>query len=140
MKPSTRKFTAALALLLAAASVTVYTRADDPSAQKWDAPARAARKKNPITADASSVSIGKTVYVAQCLSCHGPAGKGDGPASRDINPKPHDISDPKIMEQSDGALFWKISTGKSPMPTFEKLISENDRWNVINYVRTLTRK
>src|SRR5690242_11007195 len=103
MKSSTRKFTAALALLLAAASVTVYTRADDKSAEKWDAPARAARKKNPITPDASSVSIGKTVYVAQCLSCHGPAGKGDGPASRDINPKPHDISDPKIMEQSDGA-------------------------------------
>ena len=42
-----------------------------------------------------------------------------------------------IGAESDGALFWKITTGKASMPSFETEISERDRWNVINYLRTL---
>ena len=112
--------------------------ADDADKGAWVAPARAAKKKNPIASDAKSIAAGKTVYVAQCLKCHGDAGKGDGPSAKDLNPKPKDLSDPSITDQTDGALFWKITTGRTPMPTFENLIPEDDRWNVINYVRTLT--
>ena len=122
---------------LLAGSLSIYTRAQDPPGGEWNAPARAARKKSPIPADAKSIAAGKVVFTAQCLSCHGPAGKGDGPAAKDLNPKPRDLSDPKILSQTDGALFWKISTGRKPMPEFEKLISEDERWHVINYVRTL---
>jgi len=106
--------------------------------EEWKAPDRAARRKNPIPADEKSIAAGKQVYLKQCLSCHGPLGKGDGQAAKDLNPKPHDLSDPKIAAQSDGALFWKITNGRKPMPTFEKLIpKEEDRWKVVNYVRTL---
>jgi mono/diheme cytochrome c family protein len=111
--------------------------ADDSSQTPWVAPARAARKKNPIPADGKSVAAGKDVYIAQCLKCHGDAGKGDGPSAKDLDPKPKDLSDPKIAGQTDGSMFWKITTGRKPMPGFENLISEDDRWNVINYVRTL---
>jgi mono/diheme cytochrome c family protein len=111
--------------------------ADDSSQTPWVAPARAARKKNPVPADAKSVAAGKDVYVAQCLKCHGDAGKGDGPSAKDLDPKPKDLSDPKIAGQTDGSMFWKITTGRKPMPGFENLISEDDRWNVINYTRTL---
>ena len=66
----------------------------------------------------------------------GPAGHGDGTAAKDLNPKPRDLSVPAIASQSDGALFWKITEGKKPMPSFEKLISEDERWEAINFVRT----
>ena len=122
-------------LAVSAVSVTTRLLADDAE-EKWDAPARAARKKNPIPAEEASIAAGKVVYVKNCLACHGPAGKGDGPAANDLHPRPHDLSAPAVREQTDGALFWKITEGKKPMPTFEKLLSEPERWRVINYVRT----
>ena len=125
-------------VVLAAATILppIWSYADNPPDQ-WNAPARASRKKNPVAADDKSVAAGKVVYAAQCLSCHGPAGHGDGTAAKDLNPKPRNLSEPAIQNQTDGSMFWKITTGKAPMPTFEKLIGEGDRWNVINYVRTL---
>ena len=127
----------AIAVLSAAASISPIRSLADTPQEEWKAPARAARKKNPIAASAQSLAVGKAIYAAQCLSCHGPAGHGDGPAAKDLNPKPRNLSDPKIQEQTDGSIFWKLTEGKKPMPTFEKLISEDERWNVINYVRTL---
>jgi len=130
---------AVFALLLAAYTLPIRSFADTPQ-EEWKAPARAARKKNPIPAEEKSIATGKAIYTAQCLSCHGPAGHGDGPAAKDLNPKPRNLSDPKIQEQSDGSIFWKLTEGRKPMPTFDKLISEDDRWHVINYVRTLKGK
>ena len=128
--------TALVAIATAMALPSIFSFADGPPVE-WKAPSRAARKTNPIAADEKSVAAGKGVYAAQCISCHGPTGHGDGPAAKDLNPKPRNLSDPAIQAQSDGSIFWKITTGKAPMPTFEKLIGEDDRWNVINYVRTL---
>lgn len=110
---------------------------DDASTDDWKAPARAARKQNPVPADADAIAAGQTVYVGNCLACHGTTGKGDGPAAIALNPKPKDLSDPKIASQTDGELFWKISEGKKPMPTFKSLLSETDRWKVVDYIRTL---
>ena len=110
--------------------------AQDAQTDEWKAPARAAKKKNPVAADDKSIAAGKEVYIRQCLSCHGESGHGDGPAAKDLNPKPHNLGAPAVVEQTDGALFWKITEGKKPMPSFEKLINEDERWEVINYVRT----
>ncbi len=95
------------------------------------------RKPNPVPSDAESIAAGKKTYLTNCLACHGDAGKGDGPAAVALTPRPRDLSDPKIASQSDGELFWKITEGKKPMPAYEKLLSETDRWKVIDYVRTL---
>lgn len=130
----------AMVALSAVAFVAPLRLLADAQQEEWKAPARAAKRKNPIPADAKSIAAGKAVYAGQCLSCHGPTGLGDGPASKDLNPKPRNLSDPAIQGQTDGSMFWKITEGKKPMPTFEKLINENDRWNVINYVRTLAQK
>ena len=131
-----RSVCVALALVATAAVCRTELRADGPQ-EEWKATPRAARRKNPIPADAQSLAAGRTVYTSQCLSCHGPAGHGDGTAAKDLNPKPRDLSVPAIASQSDGALFWKITEGRKPMPSFEKLIGEDQRWQVINYVRTL---
>lgn len=103
--------------------------------EEWNAPARAAAKKNPVAADAASIARGKTVYTAECASCHGNSGRGDGPQAKDLEVSPGDMT--KLGSQSDGALFWKITEGKKPMASFAGKLSEQQRWDVINYLRTL---
>ncbi len=114
------------------------TLAGDPGGQAkpWKAPRRASRKKNPISVDAASLKAGKAVFLRECLSCHGASGKGNGPKAAGLNPHPTDLSLPAIWEQSDGAIFWKITKGRTPMPSYKKLLSEEDRWHVINYIHS----
>jgi mono/diheme cytochrome c family protein len=125
-----------LAMTGAAAFASISVHADDTPAE-WKAPTRAAKRKNPIAANDASIAAGKAVYLKQCLSCHGSCGKGDGPAAKDLPKPPHDLTDPAILAQSDGTLQWKITTGRKPMPAFETLLSEDERWQVVIYTRTL---
>lgn len=110
--------------------------ADDP----WVAPARNAKKANPEAVSDQSLAAGKTLYVKNCLSCHGATGIGNGPAAKDLAKSPGDLSKPAMWDQSDGAIFWKLSTGKKPMPTFDTTTTETERWQIINYMRTLAPK
>ena len=80
-----------------------------------------------------------------CLPCHGPEGRGDGPAAgtlerNGVKVRPGNLSSPKMLEQSDGAIFWKASEGRSPMPSFQETLTEEQRWQIVSYVRTLARK
>jgi mono/diheme cytochrome c family protein len=107
---------------------------------RWVAPARAAARKNPVAVNETSIALGKNVYERHCLSCHGPKGKGDGPASAHLETPPGNLADPALWKQSDGALLWKITEGHKPMPTFENLTSDEERWPAINYIRTFAPK
>lgn len=124
---------------LGAAVVIAGALAQDTKtgADEWVAPARAAKKKNPIALDDASRAKGMAVYVKECASCHGNKGKGDGPAVKDLEKRPEDLTLPKTLNQTDGALFWKLTEGRKPMASYEKTLSEDDRWHVINYLRTL---
>jgi mono/diheme cytochrome c family protein len=108
--------------------------------QKWTSPAGEAQKKNPIPGDESSLTAGQKIYLKRCLACHGKTGNGDGPDAVDLGIHPAKFSDPALREEADGALFWKITVGKKPMPDYGRKLSPTDRWNVINYLRTLTRR
>jgi mono/diheme cytochrome c family protein len=110
------------------------------SPQKWTAPARAAARKNPVAVNETSLALGKKIYERQCLVCHGATGKGDGPAAVHLQKRPSNLSSSKLWEQSDGALFWKVNEGHRPMPTFKNLMSDEERWPVINYIRTFAPK
>jgi len=129
----------ALAAACSLAASAVVVSAQDAPGDDWTAPARAAKKKNPIPADDKSIAAGKQVYVKQCQSCHGESGKGDGPGAKDITPKPRDLGAQHVTDQTDGALFWKITEGQKPMPSFEKLTSEDERWEVIDFIRTFAK-
>lgn len=107
---------------------------------EWIASTRAAKKKNPVAADDLSLARGKALYVKECASCHGDKGKGDGPGAKDLEKKPGDLSVPKLWKQSDGALFWKLTEGRKPMPSYLQTMTEDDRWHIINYLRTLAPK
>ena len=95
---------------------------------------------NPIPPNPDSVAIGRPLYLANCLPCHGPAGKGDGPVGLTLNPRPADLSLHAVPGvHTDGQLWTWITNGYpgSVMPSFKAVLTDDQRWNVVNYVRTL---
>ncbi len=134
MKPFVARLTA-IALGLGLVAVVAMAASDE-----WKAPARAARKPNPVPVDAKSLESGKAAYLKECNSCHGPEGKGNGSAAANLEKPPGDLSNPRMWDQTDGALYYKITEGRKPMPSFEKLLTDEQRWQVINYIRTLAPK
>ena len=102
----------------------------------WEAPAAEKSKKNPLPSDAKTVAQGKKVADVNCASCHGAKGKGDGAAAVALNPKPADWTSKKLQAESDGEIFWKLSTGRGAMPSW-KFLPENDRWALVGYIRSL---
>jgi mono/diheme cytochrome c family protein len=122
-------------------SVLVVMSGEQPgSIDKWIAPAGEAGKKNPVASSESSLAAGQKIYVKRCVACHGKTGKGDGPDAADLGIHPAKLSDPVIREETDGELFWKITVGKKPMPNYGTRLSPTDRWNVINYLRSLAKR
>ena len=93
---------------------------------------------SPIAFAAPSVARGETIYAANCAVCHGRDGRGDGPGAAGLPIKPADLAAPHLRAHSDGDLFWWIGHGKRGiMPAFESVLSEDERWDVINFVRAL---
>jgi mono/diheme cytochrome c family protein len=112
----------------------------DSMAEKWLSPAPSAARKNPIAPTQDSITAGQKIYSKTCIMCHGKTGDADGPAVIELNIHPARLSDPQLNTESDGALFWKITTGKRPMPAYGRRFSETDRWNLVNYIRTLPKR
>ena len=122
-------------------SVLITVSGEQPGApEKWTSPAAEARKKNPAAVSEFSLAAGQKIYVKRCLACHGKTGNGDGPDAADLGIDPAKLSDPAIRVETDGELFWKITVGKKPMPNYGTRLSPADRWNVINYLRSLAEK
>ncbi len=105
----------------------------------WTAPDSEKAKKNPVPSGKKTVDQGEKVTKINCVSCHGPKGKGDGPAAVALNPKPADWTSKKVQDEPDGELFWKITTGRGAMPAWRHL-PETDRWAAVRYIRTLAGK
>jgi len=129
---------AALTLAVIAA-VTVAAPAFTHAQAAWVAPAGEKDKKNPLPADAQTIAQGKKVADVNCVSCHGAKGKGDGAAAVALNPKPADWTSAKVQAESDGEIFWKISTGRGAMPAWN-FLPERDRWALVRYIRSLGAK
>ncbi len=131
--------TAAVLSILAVFPSLSRLTAADPTMDKWTAPAGEAARKNPVATSQSSIAAGQKIYAKRCAGCHGTSGNGDGPNAADLGIHPAKLSQVAGGE-SDGALFWKITTSKKPMPAFpNRRLSATDRWSVINYIRTLAK-
>lgn len=104
----------------------------------WEAPVSADTIQNPYPEDPLRVKQGEELYNMYCWSCHGEEGYGDGAAGGAAGVQPANFHDKAVKEQSDGALFWKLSTGRGSMPPFKEVFSEEQRWQLIAYIRKLT--
>ena len=128
---------AATALIAVGAGATVWAQGE------WKAPAEAKKLKNARADkknDKAALANAKKLVETNCATCHGVGGKGDGPAAAALPPpKPADWTSAKVAKETDGELFWKITNGRGAMPPWKHL-PENDRWDIVNYIRTLQKK
>ncbi|HEX4849505.1 MAG TPA: c-type cytochrome [Puia sp.] len=131
--------TSPLLFILGIALLVLIFHNSFSQSKPWVAPADADNIKNPLAATTASLAEAKTLYSANCGPCHGDKGKGDGAAASGLNPRPADHTSDVVQKQSDGAIFWKLSEGRSPMPGYKKIFSEQQRWELINYIRTLAK-
>jgi mono/diheme cytochrome c family protein len=102
----------------------------------WKAPKEADELKNPFTDNEKALKAGKKLYSQMCSICHGSKGKGDGMAGGALNPKPTNFTSENVQNQSDGALYWKMSEGRSPMASYKGVLKEEQRWQLVNYIRS----
>lgn len=104
--------------------------------EHWMAPPEATARRNPVPPDSASIARGNKIFQANCASCHGKSGQGDGPAGAPLNPKPPDL---KTMagHHPDGDLAWKIANGRGAMPAWKGVLEEKQIWDLVNYMKSL---
>ena len=103
----------------------------------WDVPAKYKAMKIQKKGDAASIALGKTLYTKYCKSCHG-SGKGDGAKASSLKTKMDDFTSPAFKALPDGSKYFMSFVGRDEMPNFEKkIVDEEERWAIINYMNTL---
>lgn len=102
-------------------------------AQEWVVPDDQKGKVAPFLFTPDHQKSGEGIYIKNCVSCHGNMGKNNWAK---ITPPPGDLAEAKHQKQSDGELYYRITTGKAPMPEFRNILTDEERWWVIAYLRT----
>jgi mono/diheme cytochrome c family protein len=127
-----------LAVLLALTCIVVgYTafQSDKP----WVVPEEVKRMKNPLVSSEITLKAARGIYMDECAQCHGERGKGDGPEAAMHSPSPSDLTYARHMNAvTDGEIFYQISEGRKPMPSFKKRLTEEQRWELVLFVRSFS--
>jgi mono/diheme cytochrome c family protein len=106
----------------------------------FGARARAKKLKNPVPSTPEAIEAAMTIYENRCANCHGVNGDGKGPKAEELSVAPADFRNTRAMAAvTDGELYWQITKGARPMPSFESL-SEQERWQLVDYVRTFAQR
>jgi mono/diheme cytochrome c family protein len=107
---------------------------------------------NPVPADETSLARGAQLFAINCVMCHGETGQGTGTvAAFLVKKKPADLTSALVQTKSDGTLFLSISNGifnpnntlfpdvkfSGQMPPMNENLTVRERWDVVNYIRTL---
>ena len=103
----------------------------------WVAPPSSDNLENPFKDNAKATNDGKIIFDQMCVLCHGLQGEGNGEVGLTLEQKPANFLDLRVVNQTDGNIFWKITNGKAPMASYEDLLTDNQRWKLVNYIREL---
>jgi mono/diheme cytochrome c family protein len=116
----------------------------DFSKNTWDLPKDADKTKNPVAATEESIAKGKELYMTKkgnCIFCHGATGSGNEENMPQLRRMPADLSDHERMPKlSDGEIFWKITKGIPGIMPSRAMLTEEERWQLVNFVRTLAKE
>ena len=105
----------------------------------WNVPPGAKQLKNPVPANSATLDAARVLYRDDCAKCHGINGDGKKPPGSmySYNVQPANFTDTKLMDaMSDGGIFWKITNGRKPMPGFKNRLTDEQRWQLVNLLRT----
>jgi len=103
----------------------------------WRVPDEQKQRKNPLAPSEAALNAAKPVYSEQCANCHGDTGKGDGSDAMMYDPGPADLTDAShINKLTDGEIYYQITEGRKPMPSFKKRLTEEQRWQLVLLVRS----
>jgi mono/diheme cytochrome c family protein len=119
--------------------VGLYCTYSFSQSRKFPSPPSADAIANPVKGDAAATAEGKKTYTQYCVPCHGGKGKGDGIAAPGLSKPPADHTSDFVQGQTDGAIFWIISQGNSPMPSYKTTLTDAQRWQLVNFIRTLAK-
>jgi mono/diheme cytochrome c family protein len=126
------------AALAAALLLAGWASATD---EDWQVPPEAKKLKNPVAPNPDNLAAARAIYMDKCANCHGEKGAGDGPEADMYTPAPASFTDAHMMnEMTDGEIFWKMTEGRKPMPSFKKDLTGEQRWQLVNFLRTLVPK
>jgi mono/diheme cytochrome c family protein len=131
---------AVVGVLIAVALAHVQSEAQ--TKRSWTPPPEAKATKSPVASNDVSVDQGKKLFREYCVDCHGAKGDGKGAMAASLKHQPADLSSAQTRSLTDGEIFWRISKGDDIMPSFEKTfpLSVDQRWQLVNFVKTLSKK
>jgi mono/diheme cytochrome c family protein len=116
----------------------------DFAATAEDAVRAGEQLKNPVEREAKNyvetVAQGAENFRIYCAVCHGGSGAGDGPVAKRGFPPPPSLTTGKSLNMKDGQLFHILTYGQGSMPPFAAQLTTQQRWDTINYVRSLQPK
>jgi mono/diheme cytochrome c family protein len=101
--------------------------------QVWEVPADQKAVKNPSALNNANVKTGKDLYMINCKSCHGDPGKKN---ALPLVPPPPDMASEKMQANTDADIFYKMTTGRVAMPAFENTIAPEQRWKIVNFIKS----
>jgi len=102
-------------------------------AQDWSVPTDQANKTAPVLFTTESIQKGADLFVKNCQSCHGNPARANFVK---MDPSPGDPASEKFQKLTDGEMFYKITNGKGAMPQFKMILGEEDRWDLVAYIRS----
>jgi mono/diheme cytochrome c family protein len=103
----------------------------------WVAPDDAKKVKNPFPPTAETLAAAEQLFTDNCVLCHGEKGVGDGPGAKTLKVKPANFTDSKVQAETDGSLYWKMTNGRGPMPSWRDTLTDQERWELVGYIRKL---
>jgi mono/diheme cytochrome c family protein len=107
----------------------------------WRVPEEMKRLQNPVPASKEAIAAAMKIYMRRCQNCHGENGNGKGSNAEKLSVAPADFTDAAAMSRvTDGELYWKITRGHRPMPGFKDKLTEEERWELVDYIRTFAQK
>jgi len=131
-----RKILLASLLLLACISAVYATYQQK---KVWAVPEDVKKLKNPLQPTPANLSAAAQIFNDDCAECHGDHGKGDGPEAMMHDPPPADLTDLQHMRTvADGAIYYQITEGRKPMPSFRNRLTEDQRWQLVLLVRSFS--
>lgn len=131
-----RKFLFAALLILICVLIVHWLNEQN---KPWIVPQEFKSLKNPLLPSESILSSARQIYADECAQCHGERGKGDGPEARTHTPLPADLTDAKRMVTvTDGEIFYQITQGRRPMPSFKRRLTQDQRWQLVLLVRSFS--